>query len=266
MTAITCLVDNRARPGFEAEHGLSLFIEHGDAAVLLDTGQSGVFLDNARRMGVDLTKTTHIILSHGHYDHSGGMGRALALFADAGVKPAMIMHPDAFIGRSVRRDNGRVDAIGIAGANRSLVEQYGPTLAREPVRLAEGLVCLGQIPRPDAEACSLIGWKEDGEPDAILDDTGFACMTPQGLVVITGCAHSGIINTVEYARSLLGAAEAHAVVGGLHCKGASEALIRKTHDFLKRGVGHVYGCHCTGDALRERGLGHDFMTGDRLEF
>lgn len=266
MAVISCLVDNRARPGFAAEHGLSLFIEHEDVAVLLDTGQSGVFVDNARRMGVDLTKTTHLILSHGHYDHSGGLERALDAIEREGGRPRILLHPDALKGRSVRRDSGAVEFIGMADANRKLLEERGATKAAGPVTLAQGLLYLGQVPRPDPEACSLIGMTEDGCPDAILDDTGLALTTGAGLVVITGCAHSGIINTVEYALALTGAAEVHAVAGGLHCKGASDAYVQKTHDYLKGRARHVYGCHCTGDALRDRGLGLDFMTGDRLEF
>lgn len=265
MTVITCLIDNRARFGLSAEHGLSLFIEHGDASVLLDTGQSGAFLDNAELMGVDLAKTTHVVLSHGHYDHSGGISRALAFFARVGAKPLILMHPDAFIRRSIR-ENGEIKEIGISQENRRLLEERGALLLKKSSVLADGLLYLGQIPRTNKDSCALIGWKENGESDAILDDTGLACTTSQGLVVITGCAHSGISNTIGYARALSGETVVHAVVGGLHCKRMDEALVQRTHDYLASAVRHVYGCHCTGDALLAMGLGQDFMAGDRLEF
>lgn len=276
MTTITCLVENTAATeALRSEHGLSLLIRHGGATVLLDTGQSAAFLDNARDMGVDLSKVTHVALSHGHYDHSGGLAAALEHLDALGAAPELVMHPDVLARRSLPQDPGQSNPLGLPKdlgmpeASRKALEGRDTRFSREPVELAPGLIFLGEIPRTDPSACRLLGKIERNggeEDDGILDDSGLALVTPNGLVVVTGCAHSGVINTAEHARRVTGVREILAVVGGLHLKGAGADLLAGNEAWLRANARRVHDCHCTGDALRGLGLGEGLKAGDHLEF
>ncbi len=239
-----------------AEHGLSLFIQvyRGERVfrVLLDTGltETGT-LYNMAHLGLPLDKTDYMVLSHGHFDHFGALYR---VYGDGIVPPSapFLCHPWAFHQRGIRRDGRlfpfpRLDRDRLKGMGVSIEEREGSTL------LEDVLLVTGQIPREtDFEIGFPMGYVEiDGEveQDALLDDQALvAHVKGKGLVVISGCGHSGIINTVNYAKELTGVEEVYAVIGGFHLSGpVYEPYVDRTVEEMKTlNPRLLVPTHCTG--------------------
>lgn len=271
MPKITVLAENSAsRDDVTAEYGLSLYVEHGDSVILFDTGQSDAFLRNAQRLGCDLDRVTDIVLSHGHYDHSTGLQHALTWFMARRPDnpPRLITHPDSLADRFWTSAKGKVMSIGMPEASKKALEGYPLTLTREPLWLREGIVFLGEIPRAYPEMTALLGelgHPNSGERDEILDDSGLACVTGRGLVLILGCGHAGMVNIMEYARAVTGVEHVHTVFGGLHLAHAPGNMVEKTLEYaLAQKVERLYGCHCTGDAINGSPLQNVVGTGDTV--
>jgi len=245
---ITTLSDNTAgRIGLLAEWGLSILIEAETNKVLLDTGYSISVPRNAHVLGFDLSSIDKIVLSHGHYDHTGGLKEVLVKTGPTEI----IAHPDIWAEKYRRRDEEET-YIGIPFSPEEL-EAFGATftLSKEPVWITEDIVTTGEIPMvtdyEDIDPNLYV--KEDGQfvPDPFLDDRALIIKTELGLVVVLGCAHRGMINTLHHAREVTGVDVVHTVVGGTHLISASEERILLTaaalHEF---GVARVGGSHCTG--------------------
>lgn len=245
---ITALVDNHARPGLASEHGLSLWIETPDGAVLFDTGQGPALEANATALGIPLESARAIVLSHGHYDHAGGLPYALGRNLSASV----YLHPDAFSTRFSIRDNTPKpismpeparDALRAAGSR--VVHITGPSEILPAVHVT------GPIPRATSFEDTGGPFYLDAEgarPDPILDDLALWLETPAGLVVILGCAHAGVVNTLAFVCEQAGQHRIHAVVGGMHLAAASLLRLEKTAEALEqREVRLIAPCHCTGD-------------------
>ncbi|MGB7788823.1 MBL fold metallo-hydrolase [Methanoregula sp.] len=238
-----------------AEHGLSclvrVFAGRKEHAVLLDAGLSRECMAwNARQLGISLAGIEAVVLSHGHFDHTGGLAE---LFSGAGRQVPLIAHPDAFLRRRLNNPKGTVelpqlDAVALKKAGADIL------LRREPSALARGhLLVTGVVERttgfekgfPDMEAYAGDCWS----PDPINDDQALVVnVQGKGLVVISGCAHAGIINTVEYARKITGVENVYAVMGGFHLTGPIFApVIRPTIDAMKTiDPAYVVPMHCTG--------------------
>ena len=239
-----------------AEHGLSCLVKvYSDSEehwVLLDTGVSPTcFLHNVAVLEVDLTKIEAVVLSHGHFDHFGGM---LALLGRARKGIPLVLHPDAFLERRERRPNQlargmpRLDEVALRETGVVLQKSRGvSTLASDNVLVTGEVERITHFEKgfPWAEA------KIDGEwvLDPFHDDQGIAVNVKGcGLVVIGGCSHAGIINTVRYAQKLAGIEELHAVMGGFHlCGPIFESVIKPTIAEMKKLSPHfVVPMHCTG--------------------
>lgn len=239
-----------------AEHGFSMLIRlfNGDDfhEILFDTGVSsnGVVI-NAQRMGVDLSKVEAIVLSHGHYDHFGGMLKVICA-----IKKALpiIVHEDMFKTRGVRSGDGTIKKYpSFPSENKINPARFIKT--KKPYSLANNTVLVtGEIPRQTEFEK---GYKEhyalvNGEclPDPlILDDRALVInVKHKGLVIISGCAHAGIINTVFYARKLTATETIHAILGGFHLAGKEyEGRINETVKNLKRlNPKLIAPSHCTG--------------------
>jgi len=275
-TTITVLVENTAgRRGLLAEHGLAFWIERADRRILLDTGQGMALTHNARRLGVDLAAVTDVVLSHGHYDHTGGLETILPHLAGA----AVYAHLTALRDRFARDADGAVRPVGSPfGSLDRLRPQVGTLVPTrmQPVQPADGVWLTGQIPRRNSfedaggafyldEACT--------EPDAVVDDQALWLETSDGPVVLLGCAHAGVVNTLDYIRSLSGAGRIHAVLGGMHLLHADERRLRHTVAALRElDVRHIGLAHCTGLEAMARlyreipGRCVHCTTGTRLEF
>lgn len=253
------LVDNTAiiDRTLPAEAGLSLFLRDGDQTVLFDLGYSDLFARNARSMGLDPLQAGHVVLSHGHLDHSWGLDALVRLHVEALAEgqprqhPVLLTHPGAF---ASRRD-GVLPEIGCLLPPDRLDRFFTLRTSRDPVQLTRRLFFLGEIPRrfgfEAGRELGLTGSGESAVPDPVEDDTALAFVSDRGLVVMTGCAHSGICNTVEHAREVCGCSRVADILGGLHLMDARAETLAATGAYL-RGLDleALHACHCTDLAAK----------------
>lgn len=249
QTRVTVLVENTAGGrDVLAEHGLSYWIEHGGKRILLDAGQGGVLASNAFKLKIPLYDLDALVLSHGHYDHTGGVAEALK--NDRPV--AIYAHPAAFTQKYARNSNGTARSIGMPypseKAVREIRNQWIAT--DQPTVVFDGLTVTGPVPRlTDFEDTGGPFFLDEActQPDPLEDDQSVFFNTTEGTVVLLGCAHSGIINTLRYIRRWTDNRPIRAIVGGMHLVGASPRRIERTIEELKQiGVGQLAPAHCTG--------------------
>ena len=246
---ITTLSENTADLGYLGEWGLSMFIEADGLKVLFDTGAGIAAIHNAQLMGIDLSKIDRIVLSHGHRDHTGGLREVLR---SVGKEVEVIAHPDIWASKYSRRGKNPEQFSGLP-FRRELLENLGArfNLTRKPVRLTKNFLTTGEIPMLSdyEEIDSGLFDKKSGEmlPDELNDDLALIIDTEYGLVVILGCAHHGIINTLKHAQKLTGKELIYAAIGGTHLLNASIERLKKTAAELQEmGVQYLGVSHCTG--------------------
>ena len=252
---ITLIVDNTVADGLCAEHGFAAWIEAGDDCYLFDTGQGAALLPNARKLGIDLGCAEALILSHGHYDHVGALPDFLAANHHAVVYHA----PGAGVERYSCHAGQPAKALGM---NAAVVNALAALQAARRVEidgaryLAPGIGISGPIAR-------LAAFEDTGGPfyfdaagkraDPISDDLALWFETGDGLVVLTGCCHSGLLNTLAQIRKLSGIERIAGIVGGLHLLNASDQRVEATLRFIENcAPAYVVPCHCTGAAVVER--------------
>jgi 7,8-dihydropterin-6-yl-methyl-4-(beta-D-ribofuranosyl)aminobenzene 5'-phosphate synthase len=236
---------------FQGEPGFSAFVEQGGARVLFDLGYSGLFAENARRLGIDLGRLDYVAISHGHLDHTWGLDALARLYAElemegrpAAARPRIVAHPKTFA--SVRASDAA--EIGPLFSERKLEKHFPLSLRSAPQWLGEDLVYLGQIPRENGfEGKRTFGVKEgESEEDSVPEDSALACRTPKGLVIVTGCSHAGICNIVERAKRVCGEDRLRDVIGGFHLLEPSPEQMAGTLDYFSRQrVERIHPCHCT---------------------
>lgn len=243
---------SKLRQDLIAEHGLSILVEGDEGnetfSMLMDTGSSAnAVLHNANLMGADLDKISAIFLSHGHYDHTGGL---IGILRRINKSILVIAHPNIF--ELKLKHDPSIRYIG-PPFKPSDVESAGGImlLARNPVTIAKEVITSGEIERITPFEKVKGFWTVSGgrfKEDVMLDDQAIIINVKQkGLVVVSGCAHSGIINTVKQAQKMTGIQEIHAVLGGFHLKDADEKRIRLTiNHLIKIDPEIVAPCHCTG--------------------
>lgn len=271
--AITVLVDNTAGgEGLLAEHGLAFWIERGNTKILFDTGQGMALEHNARKLHIPLEQVNAVVLSHGHYDHTGALDKVL----DRATVPSVYAHPAAFEPKYSRKNN-TVRYIGMGDLQQKAVRyQANIVTVKSPTEIASGIWCTGPIPRLNTvedtggdfyldEKCTVA--------DNLEDDQALYIQTEHGLVVVLGCAHSGVVNTLQYIRMLTDHAPIVALLGGMHLHSAREQRIRYTIDKLHdMKVEEIMPCHCSGFEAEAymhehfQGEYNHLKTGSRLQF
>ncbi len=248
---ITILRDNVAREGLLPGHGLAMLVHTDESKFLLDTGDSAETWDNADVLGVDLSEAQTLVLSHGHYDHTGGLAELLNRFWELRI----VAHPGVFDPHWASDEGGR-RYIGMPHT-RSEFEAMGARfeLSAEPVQIAEGVMTTGQIfqdasPLP---AQTRLQVERDGQtmPDDFADDLSLAVTLPEACVVLTGCAHAGVINIVQRCEDL-SEKPVRALIGGTHLMHSSEEEVRElAAELTRRGVRHIAPLHCTGESGKQ---------------
>ena len=246
--SVTVLSDNRTAYGLEAEHGLSLWIETAGHKILFDTGRGEAMLRNAEALGIDIGLADCVVLSHGHYDHTGNVS---AVFERAG-HARVYLHPDALQARYSIHDVPK--PIGMPTESKAAVRAL-PDARRcwvtTPWALEVGVLLTGPVQR-------VTEYEDTGGPffldsegqvaDVIPDDLAIWVQTRAGLVVCLGCCHAGVINTLRYCTGLAGENRIVAVIGGMHLLHATETRLERTAKALKEyAIPYVVPCHCTGD-------------------
>ncbi len=248
--SITTLSENTAAAGnLLAEWGLCILVETNVANILLDTGQSISAAHNADMLGIDLSKIDKIVLTHGHYDHTGGLRQILRKMKK---EVEIIAHPDIWQAKYACHQGQEDRYIGIPFQRQEL-EYLGArfNLTKEPVEIATNIMTTGEIPMvTDFEQVDPDLFVKEGtdfKADKLMDDQALIINTEPGLVVILGCAHRGLINTLYHAQQLTGVKQISLVLGGCHLKDATEEQICLTIAALKElGVSKIGVSHCTG--------------------
>lgn len=251
---LTVLVDNHTLIDryFLGEPGLSFFIEIEGTRILFDAGYSSIFIDNARRMGIDLLDLDVVVLSHAHLDHTWGLRHLIDLFAQAAFegrpvkRPQLVAHPAVFVSRVF----GAVQEIGSLVSEDRAASHFDLRLTARPVWLHPRLVFLGEIERvTDFEGQTPIGRirQPDGlRPDLLLDDSALAYRSTEGLVLVTGCAHAGICNTTAHAMKVCGDQHIRDIIGGFHLLDTPRDQLTETIRYLKKcAPDEIHACHCT---------------------
>jgi 7,8-dihydropterin-6-yl-methyl-4-(beta-D-ribofuranosyl)aminobenzene 5'-phosphate synthase len=273
---ITVLVDNNAAPHLYGEWGLSFLIEDQGIKVLFDTGGSDLFIQNAAKLGVDLFDLDYIVLSHGHWDHSWGLGPLIKLYLSSKAesrRPKVIAHPYVLLPKrkpATGEENGAV--ITAETVSRVFPVQFSKT----PVKLSDRLIFLGEIERKFAfeefEPTHQIIFPDGSTaPDCLVDDSALAYQTSEGLVIISGCAHSGICNTIEYAKKVCGEQRIIDVIGGFHLVNPPADKLKGTVSYLDSlGLSAFHVCHCV-DLASKVALAQvrpldEIRVGSRLNF
>jgi 7,8-dihydropterin-6-yl-methyl-4-(beta-D-ribofuranosyl)aminobenzene 5'-phosphate synthase len=251
---LSTLAENSASwLGLLAEWGLSILVEMDDITILVDTGLSMVAAHNARIMGVNIKSIDKILFSHGHQDHTGGLVDLLKL-DDMSERPVeVIAHPDVWAPKFWKSGNGsHYRYVGIPFA-RKLAESLGTSfhLTPEPVWINDRIVTSGEIPMlTDYEEIDANAYVESDDgfvADPLKDDQSLFVKSDKGLIIVSGCAHRGIVNTIHRAQDLTGCNDVYAIVGGIHLFGASERRVRLTLEEFKRlDVQRIGVSHCTG--------------------
>jgi len=252
VVRVTVLIENTAtsRRGIVGEHGLSFLIETDKRRFLLDAGPGVNTVNNAAKLGVDLRGLNGLLLSHGHYDHTGGLQEILRVTGELQV----YAHPSIFEPKYKVKAGMADEYIGIPWSKAEL-EASGAIfhLSKAPVALTPNLLLTGEIPRRYAFEAEDEGFRlKDGDhyrDDLLWDDQAVIIKTPTGLVVIFGCAHAGIVNSLAQAVELTGISKIRCVLGGTHLWHASPSRMTQTIQMLQAmGVGQLSVCHCTGFA------------------
>jgi len=259
---ITTLAENSATSILLGQWGLSFLLEMTDAKgkkrkIILDTGKyKPALLHNMKNLNVNLNDLDCVVLSHGHLDHTGTTAEIVKM--TGGVK--VYAHPHTFLPRFHQDKTGKKRQLGVPkGEGISEIEKAGGTvlLTRKPTEIVPGVTTTGQIerttsferPLPISKTDRLVITVDGKETDDhILDDQALWMQVDGiGPYVITGCAHSGIINTLTHVQKIGPLKQIHGLVGGTHLVGRSDEYLQKTVTHLKKfGLKLVSPCHCTG--------------------
>jgi 7,8-dihydropterin-6-yl-methyl-4-(beta-D-ribofuranosyl)aminobenzene 5'-phosphate synthase len=246
---ITVLVENSVhRQGLVAEHGLSFHVQCGERSLLFDTGQTDLAVINAETLRLPLDRLEAIVLSHGHYDHTGGVPSTL----DAVPNARVYLHPAAFEDKYSRSPNGQSREIGMSDCVSQVIRRSAGGFIETTARteIIEGIFVTGEIPRVTTYEDTGGAFFLDAEgtcPDPLTDDQALVIDLGRSVILLLGCAHSGVVNTLNHVQQLTGGKPVCAVIGGLHLGSAREERIQQTiARFRDAQLEILTPAHCTG--------------------
>jgi len=246
---LTIIVDNLSERNLGCEHGYCLHIKDGATSLLLDTGQSNILVDNARHLGIDLTSVNHLVLSHGHYDHTGGLSSLLEMNPEILIH----LHHDCELQR-FSRDIPKIKMVGIGKEALHALQNHPADKLHwidKPTAITDRIQLTGPVPRKTRFETTGGDFYLDhvcSKTDLIHDDQSLVIETGEGLVVCLGCCHSGIINTLDYITHIYGKSKIAAIIGGMHLVNSDINRLEQTVAGLKQyDIERIVACHCTGD-------------------
>lgn len=272
---ISILTDNRTKKrDFLAEHGLSIYIEHKKVNILFDTGQSDVYRHNAARMDVDFNKIDYIILSHGHYDHCGG----LVYFPKVEDYPKIYVHEDAFTKKYGLNSDGktfRENGIPWSPDDSDFIKK-NLVFTKKKTIIAPNIALCGEIPSTvDFEEVPkgfYTGDTEEKSIDLMKDEQMLIFDTEKGLCIFLGCSHPGIVNCLNYALKQFPGRKIDTLVAGMHLEKVSPMRLQMTiQSIIDLDIQKIVPLHCTGIfaiSKMKRFLGnkcYPLCVGDALE-
>ncbi|MCF7791461.1 MAG: MBL fold metallo-hydrolase [Victivallales bacterium] len=246
---LTVLCDNSVKTfsSLIGEHGFACFIETDNNKFLFDTGQGLGIIHNAFSLNIDIKEADGIILSHGHWDHTGGLESVLKLTG----RKKIYAHPDVFAKKYGDKQN-RIYYSGISCLKEHLELLGGDFVFNKAFsEIVPGVYLTGEVPRVndfEINPASQFVYNSSGEriPDPLKDDNSVVIDSPKGLIVVLGCAHAGVVNILDYVYKKLNK-NIFAVIGGTHLKVAGNERFRKTVGaFKKYDIKHIGVSHCTG--------------------
>ena len=252
---ITVLADLAAKEGLDTEHGFAAWVEIGKHSILFDTGQTGVMQANAARLGLDLKKAEALVLSHGHFDHTGTLPEFLSENSTANVYFAHGLNID----RYSCKPGTPVRSIGMPESSRQALAAVPPSRIREleqPQYMMPGVGLTGPVPRvsnfEDVGGPFFLD-PESHQDDLIEDDQSMWFETNDGLVILLGCCHSGVVNTINYIRKFSGIDKIKGVIGGMHLVNADQPRLDQTFKTMAEWQPEfLIPCHCTGANASEQ--------------
>lgn len=250
---LTVVVDNKAAEGLVAEHGFSLLIETDEQTILFDTGEKKALLSNMEALKIKPEKISTLVLSHGHYDHTGGVAemlkrnRKLEIYLHAGVfqprysldeeKPVIVKMPLAAMEAVMHHPDNKTHWL------------------TKPMELSSKVGISGPIPRVndyEDTGGSFYLDPEGRETDTLKDDVAMWFKGDEGLVVCLGCCHSGLVNTLTRVTEITGEKRIALVLGGMHLLNASSKRLEKTVEALAAfDIKRIIACHCSGESAVE---------------
>ena len=242
---IVIVSNNRALPDFKEEHGFSLLLEKDDKKILFDTGQGNAFRENIKKLNIDIKNIDALIISHGHYDHCGN----ISYIIEQSEHIKTYIHPGATEVRySIHKDRKPcVKYIGISYENKMALKKSNVNF--EPFNIESNIHITGEIPRISSEDTGgpFYHDKEGKVLDKIVDDQSIWIETKEGLVIITGCCHSGLINSVEYIKNISGIDRVQTIIGGLHLNKVTTERVDETIQYINNlHLKNIFPGHCTG--------------------
>lgn len=243
------------------EPALSFYIETDDKKILFDCGYSDVFIKNAFKLGINLKNITDIVFSHGHNDHTGGLIYLKKMYQESidfnikVNKPNIIAHSDIF--KPIIEP--KIGNVGSPLSKNQLYELFNLKLSNTPYWITDKLCFLGEIPRTNLKIKNF------------FDDSALMYKSNNGIIIITGCSHSGLQNIIEYAKQVAQRNKIEALIGGFHLINKTNKEMNEIINYLKTlNINCIYPCHCCDLNAKIR-ISQEFntkevCTGDIFEF
>lgn len=270
---IITLIENKTgkREDLDTEHGLSIYIEIDGKKILFDLGHSGNFMDNGKKLGINLHDLDYVVISHGHYDHSGGFTR---LIEEINPNINLYVGKGFFNGKYSLVEEEVYEYRGNPFDESFLRENNIETkyVEEDILNITENLLVFTNFNRieefENTNQTMYLKVGEEYKKDMFLDEISLGIKTPKGLVVLVGCSHVGIVNILDTIIQRTGM-NIYAIIGGMHLVKEDDEKINKVIEyFQEKDIQVIGGCHCTGkqgetmisQQLEERAVNNN--TGD----